>query len=108
MNTTDCLRSAAGLDYLLELAPQICEIIRMGRLLRGLNHDLLIGPRYLLMYDFDVVVSTTVIVPDFTASNRISDSEIEGLLRAEKNVCQFDLTIKRSLMPLRKDSLYRW
>ena len=73
-----------------ELAPQICEIIRMGRLLRRLNHDLLLCLRYLLAYDLDVVLSTTVIVPDFTASKRISHSEIEGLLRAEKNVCQLD------------------
>jgi len=83
-NTTECLRWAARLDYLLELAPEICEIIRMGSLLRLLNHDLSVGLRYLLAYDLDVVVSTTVIVPDFTASNRISDSEIEGLLRAER------------------------
>ena len=83
-NTTNCLRWAARLDYRLKLAPEICEIIRMGRLLRLLNHDLLVGLRYLLAYDLDVVISTTVIVPDFTASNRISDSEIEGLLRAER------------------------
>jgi hypothetical protein len=59
----------ARLDYLLELAPQICGIIRMGRLLRLLNHDLSVGLRYLLAYDLDVVVLTTVIVPDFTANN---------------------------------------
>ncbi len=40
---------------------------------------------------FRRVVSTAVIIPDFAAGNRISDSEIEALLlRAEKNVGQFD------------------
>ena len=79
-----------GVLYLLELAPQICEIICMGRLLGRLNHDLLIGLRDLLTYDLDVVVSITDVVPDFAPSNRISDSEIEALVPAEKNVCHFD------------------
>ena len=83
-NITNCLRWVARLDYWLKLAPEICEIIRMGRLLRLLNHDLLVGLRYLLTYDLDMVVSTTIIVLDFTASNQILDSEIEDLLHAER------------------------
>ena len=85
-NTTDCLEWAVRLDYLLELVQQIRE----GRLLRLLNDGLLVGLRYLLAHNLDVAVSTAVIVPDFAAGNRISDSEIEALLCAGNNVGQLD------------------
>jgi hypothetical protein len=38
----------------------------------------------------DVVVSIAILVPDFVVGERTSGSEIEGLLRAGKNVYQFD------------------
>jgi hypothetical protein len=85
-NTNDCLGWPARLDYLFELAPQIRE----GNLLRLLDHGLLVCLRYLLAHDLDMVVSTVVIVTDFAAGKRISDIEIEGLLRAGRNVCQLD------------------
>jgi hypothetical protein len=96
-NTTDCLGWAVRLDYLLELAQQIRE----GR--RLLNDGLLVGPRYLLAHDLDVVVSTAVIVPDFAAGNRISDSEIETLLRAGS--ASLIVKIKRSMVPFWKGLL---
>jgi len=64
-NTTDCLGWAVRLDYLVELAQQIRE----GRLLRLLNDGLLVGLRYLLAHDFDVVVSTAAIVPNLVAGS---------------------------------------
>jgi hypothetical protein len=80
----------ARLECLLESVPQIRDIICMGRLLRFLNHGLLVSLRHLRAHDLDLVVST-IIVSDFAAGNRISNSEIEGLLLcAGKNVCQFD------------------
>ena len=85
-NTNDCLGWLARLDYLFELAPQIRE----GNLLRLLDHSLLVCLRYLLAHDLDMIVSTVVIVTDFAAGKRISDIEIEGLLRAGRNVCQLD------------------
>ena len=78
---------AAQADYLFELAPQIHE----GRLLRLLDHGLLVSLRYHLAHDLDMLVSTAVAIPTFAAGNGISDSEIEGLLLcAGKNVCHFD------------------
>jgi hypothetical protein len=79
----DCLGCAASLERLLELVPQIRE----RRLLRFLNHGLLVCLRYLLAHDLDVVISTIVIIPNFVTGNRISDNEIEGLLHAGNNVC---------------------
>ena len=85
-NTNYCLGWPARLDYLFELAPQIRE----GNLLRLLDHGLLVCLRYLLAHDLDMVVSTVVIVTDFAAGKRISDIEIEGLLRVGRNVSQLD------------------
>jgi hypothetical protein len=68
-DATYCLGRAAKLDYLLELAAQICDIISLRRLLWFLNHGLLIGLRCLLAYDLHLVVSTAVIVPNLAADN---------------------------------------
>ena len=57
------------LDYLLELASQICNIISLRRLLWFLNHGLLVGLQCLLMYDLHQVVSIAAIVPSFAAGN---------------------------------------
>jgi hypothetical protein len=61
------------LDYLLKLAPQIRDIIGLGRHLANLNYslldNLLVGLRCLLAHDSHLVVSTAVVVPDFTPGN---------------------------------------
>jgi hypothetical protein len=87
----DCLRWAAMLDYLLKLAPQIRDVISIGRLLATLNHWLLVDLQCLLAHDSHLVVSATVVVPDFTSSNGISHRKVQRfLLRPGKNVCQPD------------------
>jgi hypothetical protein len=69
-DTANCLGWATKLDNLLKLAPQICDIINVGRLLRLLNHHgLLLCLQCLLAHDLYLIVSTAVIVPDFTAGN---------------------------------------
>jgi hypothetical protein len=81
----------ATMNDLLKLAPQICDIISVGRLLRLFNHGLLVDLQCLLAHNLYLIVSAVVIVPNFTACNRISDSEKEGLLlSAGKSIGQLD------------------
>ena len=68
------------LDYLLKLAPQIRDIISIGSLLATLNHGLLVDLRGLLAHDSHLVVSTTVVVPDFMCCYQISHRKVQRFL----------------------------
>jgi hypothetical protein len=79
------------LDHLLKLAPQIRNILSLGRLLATLNHSLLVDLLCLLAHDPHLVVSTIVVVPDLTPGNRRPHRKVQGLLlRPGKNVCELD------------------
>ena len=91
-NTTNCVGWATKLDDLLKFASQICDIVSVGGIQWLLIHgQRRFGLRRLLAKDTHLVVSTTVVVPDFAAANRVPDGKKEGLLFcARKNICELD------------------
>jgi hypothetical protein len=71
-NAANRLGWATMLDYLLKFAPQIRDIISSWRLLATFDHSLLVDLQCFLAHDPHLVISTAIVVPDFTACNRIS------------------------------------